>query len=189
MSIVDVLIIIAVGAGIVRGFTTGLLREVLGLAGFIIALVLGIELMAFVGDKVGSIVGVRGTAARVIGFVVVFSVVQAVILLVTRLSEAATGALKLTVINRIGGGVAGAVKTVLFVSIILVLLARMNFPSDDGKRESVLYGPMVLLVPTMWDLAAEAWPRVQTMSAQFGDEVRSYWTEAANDTSTSELAE
>ncbi len=188
MSIVDVLIIIAVGAGLVRGMTTGFLRQVLGLAGFIVALVLGLELMAFVGDKLGTALGFGLTVSRVIGFIVVFSVVQIAVLLLTRLAEAAAGALKLTMLNRLGGGVAGALKAVLFVSITLVLLARMNVPSEEGRRESVLYGPMALLVPSMWDLVAEAWPKVQTMSARFGDEVRSYWNDAEKDPPTVEVS-
>lgn len=177
MSIVDVAIVIAVGVGVVRGFSTGLIRQIVGLAGFILALVLALELMAFVAGLVGPALGLGELPARVVGFLLVFAIVQIAISLLARLAEATAGALKLTVLNRIGGGVAGGVKAVLLASVALVLLARLDVPNEDGRQGSTLYGPTVLLVPTVWDLAAEAWPRIETLSSRFGDEVRSYWSD------------
>ncbi|HEX7069589.1 MAG TPA: CvpA family protein [Rhodothermales bacterium] len=179
MTTLDVVILLAALAGLISGFVSGLVRQVVAIAGFILALVLALELMPFLAERVVEPVGIDGTAARVTAFVGVFVIVQTLAFLLGRLVQKAVGALHLSFLNRLGGAAIGVAKGVLLMSVALVLLARVGIPEGQARRESVLYGPTVLLVPSVWDLAAQAWPRIQTVSEKFGEEVRSYWSEDA----------
>ena len=178
MTTVDVVIIAIALFGVVRGLMTGLVRQIVDVAGFIVALILALELMPFLAERVVAPLGIDGLAAKVVAFLLVFVVLEIAFMFVARLVEKGIGLLRLSFLNRLGGGLVGMAKTVLLTSVALVLLARFEVPSEEARRDSALYGPTVLLVPSAWDLAAAAWPRIQTLSEKFGDEVRSYWTEA-----------
>ena len=76
MTTVDVAIVAALIVGLLRGFTTGLVRQVIGLAGFIIALILAIEFMVLLGDAISSATGLGEIGGRIAAFLLIFVAAQ-----------------------------------------------------------------------------------------------------------------
>jgi membrane protein required for colicin V production len=103
--------------------------------------------------------------------VVVYLAVQLAVIIVARVVEKAVGALKLTGVNRILGGAAGAFKAALVLSVTFLVLGRFGIPGESTQDNSSLYGPIAAVLPASWDYVASAMPEVKKISERFGVEV------------------
>jgi membrane protein required for colicin V production len=62
--------------------------------------------------------------------------------------------------DRIGGAVLGAVHTALVISVVLVVLATKNFPSERAVRESRSYIPVRNVASDLLNLVTQTVPQV-----------------------------
>lgn len=163
----DLLILTGLAVGMVRGFWTGVIRQVAGLVGLVLAFLVALRLMAPVGAMVVESLGLSEELAPVLGFIVVFLVVQIVVFALARTIEKLIGVLKLGIINRLAGGLFGAFKAALLVSVIFLVLATFDTPSEETRQGSMLYKPVAGVLPRAWDAAAEQWPRIERLADKF----------------------
>lgn len=163
----DVLIIAALGVGVARGFWTGALRQAASLLGFIIAFVLGIQLMRPVGQLIVSSLGLADTLGPVLGFVAVFLLIQVAAYAVSRLGEGLLRAFRLGFLNRLAGGAVGALKAALLLSVAFLVLNVFDVPGPEARRRSELYAPVASTLPEAWNMAAEQWPEVTSLYERF----------------------
>lgn len=175
----DVLIVLVVTFGILRGVTTGAVRQIISLFGTIVAIVLGLELMNVVGALFGAAFGLSEPLQPALGFFVVFLVIQVGLLFGARLLEAAIKLLKLNPLNRLAGAVIGALKTLLILSVLFLVMGFFDVPEEENREASVLYAPVATLFPTAWDFVAEYLPYMRDLSDKFGREIESVITEQA----------
>jgi membrane protein required for colicin V production len=173
MTLLDLLILAGLGVGAARGFSTGALRQVMSLLGVIVAFALAFQLMDPVGRAVAESLGLSSAVAPAAGFVVVFVGVQAVAFGLTRLVEGVLKALKLSVVNRVAGGVIGAGKAALLVSALFLVLRAFERPSTSTREEAALYGPVAQALPTAWAWVSSEWPGAQDVIDRF--EVPQEW--------------
>lgn len=167
----DILIALILIVGLVRGVATGAVRQVVSLLGTVAAIVLSVELMSTVGAAVREIVPVSESFEHAIGFVVVFLVIQILLLLAVRLIEASIRLARLTPVNRLVGGVVGAGKAALLLSVLFLVLGFIEVPAQDDREGSVLYVPVASVFPVTWDYAARHLPRIRNLTDRFGKEV------------------
>ncbi len=167
----DVLIVLVVMIGVLRGVTTGAVRQVVSLLGTIVAIVLGLELMHVVGGIVGAVLGAGELIQPALGFIIVFAVLQIVLLIASRLLEAVLKALKLNPLNRVAGAVLGGLKAVLILSVVLLMLGFFDMPDPENREASVLYEPVAAVFPATWDHVARYLPYMQELSDKFGREI------------------
>lgn len=169
----DILIVLGLGLGLIRGIATGAVRQIVGFIGLIVAIVLGLELM----NTVGSALGIGGEVQPVIGFIVVFLVIQILLFVGVRLVEAAMAALSLSPVNRLAGGVVGTCKAALMLSVLFLVLGFFDVPESENRERSALYEPVAAVFPNTWDYVARHLPHVRRVSDRFGKEVESALTE------------
>ncbi len=172
LNSLDILILIALSLGVVRGFMTGAIRQIATFVGTIFAIILAVELMNPVGRIVGSALGISEAFFPAIGLVVVFAVVQIVVLLIARTLEATIKAVRLNVANRAIGGVVGLGKGALLLSILFVALAFFDVPERENRDASTLYGPIAGVLPATWDYVSQSLPQVRSLSDRMGTEAR-----------------
>lgn len=173
----DVLIVLIVAFGILRGVTTGAIRQVISLVGTIVAIVLGLELMNVVGGLVGAAIGLSEALEPVLGFFLVFLAIQIGLLFGAKILEAAVKMLKLNPLNRVAGAVLGALKTLLILSVVFLVMGFFDVPEEENRRASVLYEPVASVFPATWDYVARYLPYMRDLSEQFGQEIESVLTE------------
>ena len=171
MNTLDILILVALGAGVVHGFTTGLIRQVTSVVGLILSFVMAARFMGSVADAASRLLGISEDLAPLV--ILVFILIQIIALALAKMVESVIGALKLTTVNRALGGAFGAVKAALVLSVLFLVLDYVNLPGDTIESKSSFYSPVAGLFPKAWDFASEKWPQVESMSQKFGKDIES----------------
>lgn len=176
MTAVDLIILVALAAGIVRGYQTGAIRQAAGIAGLFLAFALALQLMQPAGAAVARSLAVSDAVAPLIGFVLVFLAVRIAFHAAARVAESVVSALKLSLVNRIGGGAVGAFQAALLVSLLFLVLDPLGVPGAEARRRSLFYAPVAAALPETWDYAAERWPALKNASEQFGRDLEAQIT-------------
>lgn len=152
MNAIDLIIVVFVGIGLLRGLFTGAVRQILSIVGLVAAVLLALQFSTHVGSVITGFFAISEEYATPVGFVVVFIVVQTVALLLARLVEGVFKVLKLSFLDRAAGGIVGGLKAVLVLSAIFFVLNFADYPEAPMRQESVLYSPVSTVLPTAWEL-------------------------------------
>lgn len=176
-SILDILIAAGLLTGLARGLSTGAVRQVVGLAGTALAIVLALELMHPVGNAIGRVLGAGAGVAPILGFIVVFAAVQLVLYALAKIIETSLKMLRLSILNRATGAAFGLCKAALLLSVLFLVLNFFNIPNAENRQTSTLYRPVAAVFPATWDFVARRFPAVRELSDRFGEEVRERFDE------------
>lgn len=187
MNTLDLVILVVVLVGIVRGLSTGGIKQVLSLAGVVIAFIGAARLSTAFGDGIAGAIGVSERLAPIVSFVIVFFAIQLAAFGLGRLLETFLKTLKLGFLNNIAGAALGGFKAVLVVSLVLFLARFVGIPGQEVEDESVLYGVVSPILPATWKFVAGRVPDVR--NAQQAPEQEIIDEPAALDDESQELEE
>ena len=172
MNTLDLFLAALLGLGIWRGFATGAIRQVFGVAGWLLAFVLGTALMGGVGATVVESLGASPRLAPVLGFVVVFGLVLAAVAAVGHAFRKALEAIKLGGLDKLLGGGLSGLKAALSLSVFLLVTGFSPLPggepwlvSAETREGSLLYEPVRATAPAFWQFVRSAAPGVQRVLA------------------------
>lgn len=146
MTIIDIILLVVIGAGAVTGFIKGFIRQLASILGLIVGLLAAKALYVSVAERVFSKITDSMTFAQILAFVVIWVVVPLLFLLVASLLTKAMEAVSLGWLNRWLGAGLGALKFLLLVSLFICVVEFID--SDNTmidrtmKEESVLYYPI-----------------------------------------------
>ncbi len=160
MNVFDGIAGLVVAGGLLQGLHAGLLRQVAALVGLVVGVAAGLALMDDVGVMVVRSLGVGPTVAPVVGFILVVAAVQFGLYALRTAAERLLGFFKLTFADRLAGGLVGAAKAALVLSVLLVAGARLGVPGEATRAQSFLYTPLVHFAPAFWDKTARHLPRI-----------------------------
>jgi membrane protein required for colicin V production len=170
ISGLDLLLLAVIGIGMVRGWATGAVRQIVGVVGWIVGFVLAASLMGPVGSTVVTAIGFSERAAPVIGFVVVFAVALAGVTFLGHAVRKTLEAVKLGGVDRLAGTVFGAFKAALGLSVFLTVTAFSPLPggdpliiSSETRERSVVHDAVRAVAPATWSLVRGLLPGVQRM--------------------------
>ncbi len=172
MNALDIFILVCLAAGIVHGFSTGVIRQVSSLVSLIFGFLVALQLMQPVGRVLASFMGVSEQYAPVIGFIAVFLLFHLAVMLLVKLFETVLEVLKLTAVNRVLGSLAGAVKATLILGIVFLALGYVRVPDERTQAESSFYGPISQALPIAWDTVRSIFPQVEELSRKFSGQVK-----------------
>ncbi len=127
-TLIDVVLIIIFFGFVFAGFALGLIRSIGAIVGLIAGTwVAGHYFMAF-ADWLTPILGGNGSIAKIISFLVIFSIVNRLIVLVFHLINKFFHLLSiipfLSSMNRIGGVILGALEGLLTLGVIIYIVAK-----------------------------------------------------------------
>lgn len=159
MNNIDISILIIIGVGFVFGLFKGLVRELASL----VAIVLGIY-----GAKLFSsllvplfvnLLGVSEKVAQPLSYVVLFIAIAVVLLMLARAIDEVFDAVALSGLNKLLGGLFGALKYALIISVLINVFDSLNhkfrFVTEEKQLTSVTYQPLLNLAPELWDEAMQ----------------------------------
>ncbi|PID68071.1 MAG: colicin V production protein [Flavobacteriia bacterium] len=154
MSIFDIIIAIILLIGFIKGIKDGLLIEAASLIALVVGIYGAIHFSYFAGDFLKTKVDWEERyitlAAFTVTFVVIVIVIGAAGRLLTKLAKFAL----LEWVNKIAGGLFGALKWALIISVVLLIFDRFNskmtFITPETKQQSMLYKPMKNLAPMLF---------------------------------------
>lgn len=154
MNTLDIILAALLLFGLVRGFMKGFFVEVAGLAALAVGLYGAIHFSHFASNYIERSVEWNEKQIQIAAFAVTFLVIIILISLAGKLLTKIADVAALGIFNKILGGLFGAVKIGLILSVILVVFSKLNrtipFLSDEQIGESQLYEPVRNLVPLIF---------------------------------------
>lgn len=154
MNSADLIFVIIIGFFFILGLWKGFFREVLGLVGVIGGIILGILGFGPASQGLSSVIpGVPGVLWPFLSFIIIFVVVYLATRLLAGLLSRLSQFLKLGWLNRLLGGLVGALKGAFLISVFLLLLGFLPVQGSlqTVREQSRLYTPLQRLIPTLYN--------------------------------------
>lgn len=154
MNSLDLIIVFPIAAGLLSGLFRGLIKEVVSLAVILLGIYLARIFAPFAAELLIKWFELSPGGAQPLGFIAVFSVVAILLTIGGHMIHGLIRLMSLGVLNSIAGGVIGALKVALLLSIIFNILnsinTRISVIEPELKEKSLLYLPVLELAPELW---------------------------------------
>jgi membrane protein required for colicin V production len=156
LNFIDIIILIAITIGFILGFKDGFVRKLVGIIGFLVAIILATLLSKSVGIFIEPVFNIEFYLSEIMAWVLVFVGVMIVTTILKRVIHPFDKVNNL--INQLIGGFFGVIQLLFFISAILLLLNIFNFPDKKTKSNSVLYKYAHGVIPASIDLFKQYTP-------------------------------
>ncbi|WP_426058751.1 CvpA family protein [Hymenobacter sp. B1770] len=168
MTALDILLLLPLGIGAVKGFRRGLVLEVVSLVAFVLAVVGGLSLLSAAVPLVRHYVGSAFGLLPLLSFALVFVAIMWGVHLLGGLLKTAVHLTPLGVLDNILGGAAGVVKWVLGLSLLLhgTRLAGLHLLSPTLMADSQVLPIVQQATPLALQLTGYVLPIAQDLLAK-----------------------
>jgi membrane protein required for colicin V production len=140
--------------GIVRGLMKGLFVEVASIAALILGVYGAIHFSDFAASFLMERVDWDENYVNITAFAITFIAIVVVIALAGKALTKIADFASLGILNKLLGGLFGALKVGLILSIILIIFSKMNrnipLIEDHEMKDSMLYEPVRSLAPIIF---------------------------------------
>lgn len=164
MNLLDFLILIPLCFFCYRGYVNGIIKEVLSIAGIILAVFFSFQYMEPVGDLIRPLFSDNAGYIPFVSVILIFVGTVSAVQLIAYLSKKILETIKLNFINRLSGLAFGFLKSGIVISAILLVLAGFNLPSQEARDQSVMYPYVIYLAPWAYDTVAYIYPGAENFS-------------------------
>ena len=159
MNFIDLIIVVLLILGAVRGFTDGFVKELASLLALILGIWGAIKFSSFTAARLYEYFDMTGRYVGIIAFMVTFIVIVILIHFIGVLVDKFVDAIELSFLNRLVGIVFGLFKTALILSVIFVILnaidARLPFLPKDKIEQSKFYNPIADIAAAIFPIIGE----------------------------------
>jgi len=159
MNYIDVIIIVILVAGMVRGFFNGFVKEVASLLALILGIWGAIKFSGFTAEKLYDYFDLTGNYVGIVSFLITFGIIVIIIHFIGMLVDKLVDAVSLNILNKLLGIVFGLFKSILILSVFLVVLNAINdrnhFLPKEKIEQSALYNPVSDIAPAIFPIIGE----------------------------------
>ena len=159
MNYIDIIIIILLGLSMLSGFTNGFVREVASLAALILGIWGAIKFSSFTAARLYDYFDMSGQYVGITAFVITFIIIVIIIHFIGLIADKIVRLAALGFLNRLLGIVFGLFKSVLILSVIMVVLnaidSKRHFLPTEKINESMLYKPISDIAPAIFPIIGE----------------------------------
>jgi membrane protein required for colicin V production len=164
---IDVVILLLLALGAYEGYKKGLLMSIVGIFGFVLAIVLGIYFMEFVGNWLASETDQEALAIPIIAFLLIFFGTLFLINIAGRALKKMLGLVLLGGLDSLGGAVLGIVRTGFFISLLVWVLGKLELESlKKWQSDSEYLAFIEPLTPEVLELLDPILPSVKEASQE-----------------------
>ncbi|NLO69723.1 MAG: CvpA family protein [Porphyromonadaceae bacterium] len=161
MNTFDLFIFIPVALGLIFGLFKGFVKEVVSLLAIIIAIVVAEFLSGRFAPVLGNWFNLSDKMATTVSYALIFIFTVLVAFLLSNLTDKMIKNISLGWLNSILGGVFGALKIAIIVSVLMnvfdALDSKFQFADPAKKEASYGYYPVLKLAPKLWKSAKETY--------------------------------
>lgn len=154
MAIIDIILGALLLFGLVRGFMKGLFVEVASLVALIAGVYGAIHFSNFASEFLDSKLDWDEKYINIVAFAITFVIIVLVIALAGKALTKLANFAALGILNKLLGGVFGALKIGLILSVLLIVFDTMNnsipFADEKDLEDSILYEPVKSLAPLLF---------------------------------------
>ncbi len=155
MNVFDIIILLPISYGLVRGLFKGFVKEVVSFTSIIIALVVTEILKLPFANLLQNMMDVSDKTATVISYISLFVATLIVVLLLSNIIHSILKAISLGGLNSLFGGLLGALKWAILISIVMNVFdaidSKFHFANEDKKEQSISYYQIQKLAPGLWE--------------------------------------
>ena len=154
MNTFDIIVAALLLYGFIRGLLKGLFIEVTSLVALIAGVYGAIHFSYFIKGWLEETVGWDQNYIALASFAGTFVIIIIVITLLGKILTKIADFASLGILNKILGGIFGALKIGLILSIAFIFFGKINkvipFVKEESLKESILYKPVRKIVPTIF---------------------------------------
>lgn len=155
MNTLDVIILIPLLIGFVFGLSKGFIREILSIAVIFVGIYGSKWISPIASSILTGVFSVSEQVAKPLSFALVFIAFALALMIVARALDKMAESISLGGLNKLFGGLFGALKYALLLSVLLnifnVLDSKIGILNSETKTNSIFYVPMIHLGPVLWD--------------------------------------
>lgn len=157
----DILFLIVLAIGAWRGWTNGLLKEILGLIGVFVGFYVAYLLYEQVGCQLAPRIGTSPSVASIIAFALIWMGVPLLLGLAGSLLTKLLEWIGLEGLNNLGGVLVSLIKYWLILGAFANVLSITHLVSEDTQQQSILFEPLKQSTSIAFDLAKSQWKGVK----------------------------
>jgi len=147
MQTIDIVILILLAFGAIRGFIKGFIFEVAMLGALVLCYFLGFKMAAVVAEFLFKTFGGSPETLRYVSFMLVWIGVSIGAWFLAKLFEGLVNITALGIFNKIAGAIFGTLKYAFLVGLFLYFFnkadAKFKWLNTDKKAESIFYYPLL----------------------------------------------
>ncbi|MEM9868521.1 MAG: CvpA family protein [Bacteroidota bacterium] len=159
MSFLDIVIGILLVWGLYKGLKNGLFVEIASLIALIAGIYGAIHFSYLAGDYLNEKVNWSETYVKVAAFLITFFLIVVAIHFAGRFLTKIADFAMLGLLNKIAGGIFGALKTAIILGALLIFFERLtssfNFVDEETKKSSIFYEPVKEIGALVFSLVLE----------------------------------
>jgi len=174
MTLLDFLILLPIAYFCYRGFSNGIIKEVLSIVGIVLAVFLTFQYMEPVGNIISPLFEERASIIPFASGLIIFLSTLAAVHLVAYLSRKFLETIKLNFVNRLAGAAFGFLKSGIVISATLLILAGFSIPSQQARQDSATYSYVVHLAPWAYDTVATVYPGAEDFRSTIEKTLKQY---------------
>ncbi|MDA1267541.1 MAG: CvpA family protein [Bacteroidetes bacterium] len=172
MEPIDIVILLLLGLGAYEGYKKGLLMTIIGLLGFVLAIVLGVYFMGGVSKWLATETDEAAFALPIIAFLLIFFSTLFLANLAGRALKKMMTLVFLGGLDSLGGAVLGIVRAGFFISLLVLIFDKLEVEtSQKWKSKSEFLSYIEPLTPEVIDLLAPILPTVKEASQTLIQEI------------------
>lgn len=165
MSWIDIVLVIILLWSAYQGFTKGFIITIASLAALFIGVFGAIKFSGYTANILSEKFEMNPESLNLIAFAITFILIVIATHIVARLADKLVKAVALGFANRIAGVLFNLLKTALIISIILVILERIDektsFIPRSETEKSALYIPLHSLAPFIFPYLRSGYDKIK----------------------------
>lgn len=161
MYLLDIILLVPLLLIAVRGFMTGLVKQILGIAGLFLAIYITFNYMSSVSNLFTTWIESRDTAV-LLAAIFLFVATMIIVNLLASWIDSLVSFIQLNFINRTAGFLFGAFYASVILSVAMLLLSGFDIPNEEMREQSVIYPIILPVAPAMYDAFASLWPEARS---------------------------
>ncbi|MDO5104397.1 CvpA family protein [Capnocytophaga sp.] len=146
MTTIDIILLLFLGFGLVRGFWRGLIIELASLLAIVLGIYGAIHFSFYVADLLNKYVSLDKSGVEVISFAFTLILIMVAVMLLAKMITKMMESVSLGFFNRLCGGIFGVLKAAVIVGSMLLFLERTSqtfrWLPQDVIGQSFLYQPV-----------------------------------------------
>lgn len=154
MNFLDIIIIIPIIWGAYKGFSKGLISELSTLTALILGIWGAISFSSFIANFLINNFNFSDKYVPIISFALTFILIIIAVHFIAKLLTKLIKAVSLNFLNKITGAAFGILKFGLIISIVIVIINKINsdlkFMSVETTNNSILYKPIEKISTTVF---------------------------------------
>jgi len=160
MGLIDIILLIIIVAGAIRGFMRGFIHQLATIAGLIIGFLAAKALYMVVAEKLSMYIpSTSMTVLQVIAFIAIWLIIPLLFTILASFLTRTAEMLSLKAFNQFLGLLIGTVKWVLILGLLInvfdYLDADNRVMSQTRKEESLLYYPIKDVISNFFPVAKD----------------------------------